>query len=385
MGADMLTKLAIVFCVTVGQGIWSHAAAATKLEPASLIGLTIETSRPRISAGGSLGVIAEITNRSDKTVYLQELYLTLKVPPELEGPWAGPQAWYAYFPTFDHRQVPGGSAAITLALKPGDSYKAVWYRTPDAEARERHLEAARAKRAEEDKKKLDAGAQAKPTTGVVDDRDERLVQYVFRTIVTELNFLFFVPGDYTLTVVGLYWTDPGFPLDQYRTISQSVTLPVTAPQSVILLGAAVGGIIAYFILPQARRRWIASRSRNAAVSRSLRARARRWWQEVGGVVGAAVLSMIVTILLARISETQFLIRVTVSDVWGAIAIGFVANYVGAGLLAKLIPHRTEPDGPAEIKRAEPRAGSDPRSDAAPQPEVRSRAEASRRSPAEPGG
>jgi hypothetical protein len=367
--------LAIVFCVTACQSIWSQVAAATKMDPASLIGVTIETSRPRISAGGSLGVIAEITNRSDQTVYLQEQYLTLKVPPELEGPWAGPQAWYAYFPTFAHH---GGYAPITLALKPGDSYKAVWYRMPDAEAREKRLAAARAKRAEEDKKKRGAGAPAGP----VDDPDEWLVQSVWRTIVTELNFLFFVPGDYTLTVSGLYWTDPAFPRDQYRTVSQSVRLPVTAPQSVILFGASVGGIIAYFILPQARRRWIGSRSRCAAVSRSLRARARRWWQEVGGVVGAAVLSMIVTILLARISETQFLIRVTVSDLWGAIAIGFVANYVGAGLLAKLIPHGTDPDGPAETKRAAPTAGSDaPRPDAAPQPEVRSREEAARRSQA----
>jgi hypothetical protein len=44
----------------------------------------------------------------------------------------------------------------------------------------------------------------------------------------------------------------------------------------------------------------------------------------------------ITILLSRISETQFLIKVTVNDFWGAVAIGFVANYMGAKALNKLI-------------------------------------------------
>jgi len=54
------------------------------------------------------------------------------------------------------------------------------------------------------------------------------------------------------------------------------------------------------------------------------------------MLGAVLLSAIVTILLARISETQFLIRVTVADLWGAVAIGFVANYLGAELIKKMI-------------------------------------------------
>jgi hypothetical protein len=67
-----------------------------------------------------------------------------------------------------------------------------------------------------------------------------------------------------------------------------------------------------------------------------------------GILGAALLSIIVTILLARLSETQFLIRITVADFWGAVAIGFVANYAGAEVLNKIIklPPKDKLNGPS---------------------------------------
>jgi hypothetical protein len=59
-------------------------------------------------------------------------------------------------------------------------------------------------------------------------------------------------------------------------------------------------------------------------------------KELAGVAGAILLSTMATILPSRISETQFLIKVTITDVWGAIAIGFVANYIGAKVLDKIL-------------------------------------------------
>ena len=49
-----------------------------------------------------------------------------------------------------------------------------------------------------------------------------------------------------------------------------------------------------------------------------------------------LLSAIVTILLSRVSESQFLIRISITDFWGAIAIGFISNYLGYEILKKLI-------------------------------------------------
>jgi hypothetical protein len=54
------------------------------------------------------------------------------------------------------------------------------------------------------------------------------------------------------------------------------------------------------------------------------------------------LSVITTILLSRIAESQFLVRVTVNDVWGAIAVGFLANFAGYNVLAPYV--RTKKDG-----------------------------------------
>jgi hypothetical protein len=48
------------------------------------------------------------------------------------------------------------------------------------------------------------------------------------------------------------------------------------------------------------------------------------------------LSIIVTILLARLSDSQFIIRVTVSDLWGAIAVGFIGAASGPSILQKFI-------------------------------------------------
>ena len=54
-----------------------------------------------------------------------------------------------------------------------------------------------------------------------------------------------------------------------------------------------------------------------------------------------MLSSIVTILLARLSETQFLVRVNVADLWGAIAIGFIASASGTAILQKYFLHQEE--------------------------------------------
>jgi hypothetical protein len=49
-----------------------------------------------------------------------------------------------------------------------------------------------------------------------------------------------------------------------------------------------------------------------------------------------LLSAIVAILLSRISETQFLIRVTIADFWGAVAIGFITVYFGSKALEQIL-------------------------------------------------
>jgi hypothetical protein len=54
-----------------------------------------------------------------------------------------------------------------------------------------------------------------------------------------------------------------------------------------------------------------------------------------GALGTALLSLIVTILLSRISSTEFFFQVTVNDLWGAVAVGFFAPLAASGLIGRI--------------------------------------------------
>jgi hypothetical protein len=136
-----------------------------------------------------------------------------------------------------------------------------------------------------------------------------------------------MPADYKITVTAKYWLVPSRPFDNYRTSTQSAIVHVSAPQSVILFGSIIGGVLAYFLFPQARSRLINS----TIITKHY------ILKELFGIGLAMLLSATVTILLSRIAETQFLIRVSVNDFWGAIAIGFVATYIGTQIFGKLLP------------------------------------------------
>ncbi len=273
--------------------------AQTREQPhrSSAIELAVETSRSQLVAGAGLGIVAMVTNVSDSTVFLRERDFTLTLPVELEG-GREVYGWAAFFPTERHQTgAPYDQFySAVIALKPGDSYNTFWTSGPQSS-------------------KADTSSP-----GILDQ------------IQSQLRFVFFAPGDYKITVVAKYWSIATLPEGQYRTVTQSVTTPVAAPQFVILFGAALGGLIAYSIFSRARRRkaWQATLS-------GWQGFAQRTFKEATGVLAAVLLSTIVTILLSRIAETQFIVRVTVNDFWGAITVGFVANYAGSRVLDRLIP------------------------------------------------
>ena len=345
---------------------------------ASDIEIKIEGTRPEFTAGTGIGVTGEITNKSDLIIYLNEAYLNLKVPPELEGPFSPAYSmWFAYFPTADHGRFNENEYKATIALKPGDTVTAFWLVNPrivsemqnigpPPDIRMDHpsggpltfpppLDRKADPPLQQNKTSPKAGSTDPSTTRVPSlpplerPPDEILplqtslppftqtrsyagpftaVKNLLDEVFTELNFIFFNPGDYKITVTANYWHHPVPPFDDYRIAVQTKTVRVAAPQSVILFGASLGGLIAYFILPQGRRRLTQSSESKNWVWNSLK--------EIGGILGAMLLSAIVTILLSRVSESQFLIRVSITDFWGAIAIGFISNYLGYEILKRLI-------------------------------------------------
>lgn len=273
------------------------AAAQKKPDYSSAISIKIQSSLVQPTVGSGLGVSAEIENVSDTSVFIQGKSLSLTLPPELGGPFSPELTWRAGMPTEIDWEGGGYYDDKTyVRLWPGDTYRVFW--SPGRE-----------------------DSVAKPTSWT---------GYILRTINSELKFFFFSPGEYTLTLNAKYWFDT---TAFYHTVTKSTTLHFAAPQSVILVGAAFGGLIAFYLLPQARRRVIGTKKRNGNAIMEV---VEQIVMEIAGIFGSILLSAIVTILLSRVSETQFFIKVTITDLWGAIAIGFVANYFGAKALDKLL-------------------------------------------------
>ena len=295
-----LASLAMAFALT------SHVSAANenpktnnvpqKSDKTALIDIAIETSRSQPAAGDGLGVSAEIKNLSDSVIHINADEMNLVLPPELEGPGKYAIGWYAMFPTETApKDNPAWKAAISL--KPGDTYKVFWQ------------------------------------YGRRGNEDQSYFRKIYDVISSEMEFIFFPPGDYKIAVVCKYAVEQSPTPGPYRTTTQSAVIHVAAPQFVILFGAALGGLLAYFLLPQARKKLVEfSTPHQTRTARIVN----RILKELAGIAGAVLLSTMITILLSRISETQFLIKVTITDVWGAIAIGFVANYVGAKALDKIL-------------------------------------------------
>jgi hypothetical protein len=294
------------------------AGAAKEESPAKSdlsrsIEIRIETSRLQPTVGSGLGIQAEFLNESGRTIYLTESKVALILPPELQGPFSSISSWWGMFPTqhtFKGKDPSGQSTEENyegvVTLTPGSSYRIIWSTGPDITAAEGPL---------------------------------GFIKNMFFAMTSELNFVFFSPGDYKIAVVAQYWTSPDLRVSEYQTATQAATVRVGAPQSVILFGSALGGLIAYFILPRtsvARRRRL-TRDKDAFSSVYLLVDVSSIvLRGLAAAVGAMLLSAIVTILLARISDTQFLVRIAIADFWSAIAVGFVANYVGLKVFEKIL-------------------------------------------------
>ena len=57
---------------------------------------------------------------------------------------------------------------------------------------------------------------------------------------------------------------------------------------------------------------------------------------VKNLLSAALVSAVVTVVLSRISDTQFPIKVSVADFWGALTVGFIAYFTGNNLIDRIV-------------------------------------------------
>jgi hypothetical protein len=316
-GAGVFGQTAATNAPIPATGSPSAPNASTVSPREAQVSIEIETSRAQLTAGEGIGVAAEITNGSaDQSILVKETSVTLTVPPEMSGA-NDTRTWFAYFPTEHPPQAIKTDVKTEefaeLVLQPKNTYQVFW--TP-----------------------IDARPHTMKPDASVLSRIATQLNNVMEQVATDLGFLFFTPGDYKLTAQVKYWIMP-VTMDKnstYRTVQKSTVVHIAAPQLVIIIGAILGGLIAYFVLPRSTRdeqKTVTTVESGTKIEAFFVRVARRTY----GLFGVCLLSAIVTILLARISETQFLVKVTVNDVWGAITIGFFANYVGSKILERFFP------------------------------------------------
>ena len=266
-----------------GQGSAQRGTAPADPKSDSPIKLTLRSSRAQLASDTAFEVNVTIENTSDKTIYITSNYLTLTLPPEVDPMPPGENSWSQW------RSVPG-----TGILEPNTD---PWEKVIPVQPGSRML---------------------------------------VTIPVTQLGFwhrfaagMKLVPADYTMHVVCAYWTsmeDAGKRSPNFSTQVADLTVPFVAPLPAILGGAALGGFLAFVLLPNL---WL-------PVQRKLSDH--HWLEQTfiifRGFALSALLSVVVAILLSRVSGSQFLVSVSVQDFWGSVAVGFIAAASGTGVLQR---------------------------------------------------
>jgi hypothetical protein len=153
----------------------------------------------------------------------------------------------------------------------------------------------------------------------------------------------FTPGTYNYFVTGKFSVcDPTSAIpcpDPSRSFSESAAFAVGIDQVQIIIFAIIGGLLAYVV--------VAARGDAGSINQlvtHLRAPSPADDTErvpvsrtslfllsikvVRDLIGVAILSAAFTIVSSRLSDSQFPIKVSVLDAWGAITIGFLSYFVG---------------------------------------------------------
>jgi hypothetical protein len=157
------------------------------------------------------------------------------------------------------------------------------------------------------------------------------------TAVPVLAFLQFTPGQYRFAALVHVWTDPpgqggNTDLSQSQVIVADARFAMQLPISILIIGATIGGLLAFIL------RWITHRvADNAKIHVSMDGHAAL------GLAGTLIVAIVGTILLSRVGAASGFVTLTINDIWGAIATGFLLEWVGVKTLLRHIPNANDRD------------------------------------------
>lgn len=236
----------------------------------------------------------EIKNRSGGPIWIVDRTTVLSLAPEMYGQAKATGSTGAFFPT-----IPAAPFDEVVRIDPGGNYSVVW--------------------------KLDP-VSTRESPGSTSSLPHRIWDAV-------RNYLFFSPGTYRASFTLHVWqVKPEMADGRVKNLGQSFVLSLAreifmdASPWVLIIGAACGAVLC-FILQLLFGQF--SGPGVGGISAT---------NVTVGLSSALILSGVVTVLLSRLSSTDFLIVVKVKDFWGAVATGLVIQWFGYPLLQKLLAH-----------------------------------------------
>lgn len=108
-------------------------------------------------------------------------------------------------------------------------------------------------------------------------------------------------------------------------------------------------------------------------AKTVASRARKWLKSllvvVRNALAAGLLGAALTIVASRLSDTQFPVKVSVNDFWGALTIGFISYFIGNRLLTTIID-KLAPETPSPRSGSQDTGGPQVKSSGGPSPRNR---------------
>jgi hypothetical protein len=314
------------------------APAATAGGDQQLVKVTISTSRTEVTNEGGYGIFADLQNLDAVPLTLRAAETMLVVQPELGDDHHRIFAVAGFYPTEERFGNSDKQAVREIVVQPKEHYVAFW----DITGRHHGDEAT-----------------------VPGSMWERLpsVSGPFNYVIERLAF---VPGNYAFVVVGKAYRNVNGAMETtYHTYTDQVKLHVGLTQIDAMLAAMLGGVLGYLVVGLreggdfSKYTFLGGQTRRPdGTSAGLFAVFKPWLIVGRSLISAALVSAVVTILLSRISDTQFPIKVSVADFWGALTVGFVAFFVGNKLIDRIVGLATKPGnggGAAQVPPAAPAA------------------------------
>ena len=291
---------------------------SVKVSESQLIKVTIATSRPEVAGNGAFGIFADFENVSSAPVRLYPGETAMVLQPEVAGDpncVFSRDGWFPTEPQSSESQPKGGA----IVIQPKEKYAVFWDVSRASTAR------------------CGSGTEEKDASAT-DAHAKRMSFFeVFRSWLHDFTKkvdeqLSFVPGDYVFVVDGkAHWMPNNSEEAGYHTFTERVKLHIGLSQMGTMIAAMIGGVVGYFV--GALRPGGDLRQASSAQPTK---RIQHGFVILRNLLSAMLISAVVTIILSRISDTQFPIKVSVSDFWGALTVGFFAYFLGYKLIDKMV-------------------------------------------------